>query len=692
MNKIKFITYTLIILIGMCLLASCEKDDDIGSSNAKVNVMYTDNDTINANSGYPHTTAIAKGTDMGDIKSIVFDNKIDVVFNPALNSDVAVVFEVPFDELKGSKFGLQEVTFTKNSGAVFTTEFNILQPPPAIKSSNPFDPERPAIGTPVTVTGTWFYDVESVTFGGQEVEFEVLSSTELSFIVPEDASGGADVIIESQVGPSEPKFMDIYLGFDVLLITDFDGNGLRPDNNWVTYGDFATFEYKNTDGIDGMYAELVWNGANANGYNGAQSDAGADLIEYTDPEQIHFAVDINCNGAVGTVVDFLVVDSDGGNWAYRHTFTADDVEQGWVTVSAPLSAFGANYDPSNQDSGDVNPSKINQVKVSISQGTDEMPAVMPSIVQYDNIRFHVYEGATVDPEPEPEPESATENLVLNGGFEEGDGDDFTNWTKQNGDDRMTAETTDVHGGSRALAVSNPMGGEPWHTQLMSTNMTTEIGITYTASMWIKGDSGTVRFSTTSSAGDLYGPDFSVSSDWQLYTWEFEANDTTTRLALDMGATAANYIVDDVSVAVNLIANGGFEEGDGDDFTSWTKPNGADRMTAETTDVYEGSRALAVSNPADGEPWHTQLMSANMTTEIGVAYTASMWIKGDADGGVIRFSTSEDTPQYGPNYTATTEWQRVTWTFTATSESTGLTLDLGESAGNYVVDEVKVIAY
>ena len=687
MNKIKFITYTVVTLIGMCLLASCEKDDDIGSSNAEVSVMYTDNDTINANSGYPHTTAIAKGTDMGDIKTIVFDNKIDVIFNPALNSDVAVVFEVPFDELKGSRFGVQEVTFTKNNGAVFTTQFNILQPPPSIKSSNAFDPERPEIGTPVTVTGSWFYDVESVTFGGQETEFEVLSSTELSFIVPEDASGGGDVIIESQAGPSEPAFLDIYLGFDVLLITDFDGNGLRPDNNWVGYGDYATLEYKNTDGIDEMYAELVWNGADANGYNGAQSDAGADLIEFTDPEQVHYAVDINCNGAVGTVVDFLVVDSDGGNWAYRHTFTADDVEQGWITISAPLSAFGANYDPNNQDSGDVDPSKINQVKVSISQGS----GVIPSIVQYDNIRFHVYEGAVVEPEPEPEPEPAAANLVSNGGFEEGDGDDFTNWTKQNGGDRMTAETADVHGGSRALAVSNPGAGEPWHTQLISDNMTTEIGVTYTASMWIKGDAGTVRFSTTAAAGAIYGPDFTVSSEWQLYTWEFEANDTAIGIVLDMGASAANYIVDDVSVAVNLVANGGFEEGDGDDFTNWTKQNGGDRMTAETTDVYEGARAMAVSNPGDGSEWETQLISDAMATELGIAYTVSMWIKGDADGGVVRFSTNEDTPQYGPNYTVTTEWQRVTWTFTATSESTRLALDMGASAGNYVVDEVKVVA-
>src|SRR5690606_30895302 len=152
-----------------------------------------------------------------------------------------------------------------------------------------------------------------------------------------------------------------------------------------------------------------------------------------------------------------------------------------------------------------------QVKVSISQGS----GVLPSIVQYDNIRFHVYEGATVDPEPEPEQEPTAANIVLNGGFEEGDGDDFTNWTKQSGGDRMTAETSDVHGGSRALSVSNPGAGEPWHTQLISANMTTEAGVTYTASMWIKGDAGTVRFSTTAAAGAMYGPDFTVSSEWQL---------------------------------------------------------------------------------------------------------------------------------------------------------------------------------
>src|SRR5690606_19216223 len=58
-----------------------------------------------------------------------------------------------------------------------------------------------------------------------------------------------------------------------------------------------------------------------------------------------------------------------------------------------------------------------------------------------------------------------ENLLLNGGFQAGDGDEFPNWAKFNGGDGITATTTDgeayIGRTLRAVAV----GGDPWRTEL-----------------------------------------------------------------------------------------------------------------------------------------------------------------------------------------------------------------------------------
>src|SRR5690349_14697609 len=90
-----------------------------------------------------------------------------------------------------------------------------------------------------------------------------------------------------------------------------------------------------------------------------------------------------------------------------------------------------------------------------------------------------------------------QNLIVNGSFEAGTGDIFTNWTKTNGAANLTAETVNIHGGLRALkAIST--GANEYNVQLQSDAITTIIGNSYEVSMWIKGTAGgnTVRFSTS----------------------------------------------------------------------------------------------------------------------------------------------------------------------------------------------------
>ncbi|WP_179021876.1 carbohydrate binding domain-containing protein [Winogradskyella forsetii] len=305
-----------------------------------------------------------------------------------------------------------------------------------------------------------------------------------------------------------------------------------------------------------------------------------------------------------------------------------------------------------------------------------------------------------------------ENLLLNGGFEDGAGDDFTNWTKNNGGDGMTATTAEgeaYFGRSlRALAV----GGDAWRTQLASDAVSVEVGVEYTLSMWIKaqsgtpGDGGNVRYSTAPDA--LYSGNYDITTEWQQIEWVFTTNTSPVSAVLDLGVIAnAVYFVDNVTLVATglsgpqpteILLNGGFEEGEGDEFENWNKNNGADLLTATTNpdEVRSGDRALrAVGFGTDA--WRTQLASDAVPTEDGVEYEVSLWIKGEAgtpgDGGSIRMSTGGNgDPQYQGDTTVTTEWQKVVWLLTANSTQTQIVLDLGATENAvYFIDDVSFLA-
>jgi hypothetical protein len=369
---------SFLFVLGILIFASCDDNETISS---KIDGIYAYNGATQetlSKKGYPGDVVVAEGEGLQGLKSIVFDNLVDVVFNPALNSNLSFSFVVPFNELKGSKFGKQKITFSKGNGETIISDFEILQPKPVLAN---FDPVRPKVGTPVSVKGEWFYGITSVTFGGVAVDFTRVSATLLTFVVPANAKAGADVIVTTPGGIATKK-LEIDLGFVVVDVTDFDGGGLRPNNNWYKYGDADNIFYSATAGISGNYAEYSWIGSKTNGYNGCGSGGGAYFLSSnaTDANKVFFVIDVNCNGAVGTEIVIYLADGDGGNWAYSYVIATT----GWQRIEAKIADFGANYDPSNQ-SADANPSQLNEVKISISEN-----GPVPSKAQFDNLGFKVY--------------------------------------------------------------------------------------------------------------------------------------------------------------------------------------------------------------------------------------------------------------------------------------------------------------
>lgn len=401
-------------------------------------------------------------------------------------------------------------------------------------------------------------------------------------------------------------------------------------------------------------------------------------------------------------------------WSCSDDDTVIELTQPQFTMTAPAGESGLftfeNTTPNKDEFYnfwvfEVGGSKVGDVNGPIQYEYDSSgPKIVTLTMVSSEIDLQTSQSVTVTLPPPPDVSFSInpENLVTNGYFDEGDGDDFTGWGKFNGADRIVEEKSDVLVGNRTVRVINPVSGNEWETQFVTDAFPTVNGEAYTASMWIKGAAASVRFSTNPGVGgDQYAGGYTATSDWTQYSWTFTANSTTTLLALDMGKDAGEFIIDAVEVVKgdtalplpsndSALLNGDLENGEGDDFTNWGKFNGSDRVTEELTDVLSGGRAAKVSNPVDGNEWETQFVSDAFDTDNGSSYTASVWIKGDPV--VIRFSTNPGVggDQYGGNYTATGEWTKYSWSFAANSDTTLLALDMGKTKGDFIIDAVKVV--
>lgn len=164
---------------------------------------------------------------------------------------------------------------------------------------------------------------------------------------------------------------------------------------------------------------------------------------------------------------------------------------------------------------------------------------------------------------------AAEELVANGGFEQGTGTTFSNWSVFNtgnpaGTSTVTtgSGTNEVRSGTRSMKVINPIGypGSQWRVQVASDFINTVAGESYTFSYWVKAQSpgGSIRLSTGTEGGGgpQYQGDQTIGTSWQQVTWTIVANSPRTRVLFDLGQAANTYFIDDASFKVVVQAPGG----------------------------------------------------------------------------------------------------------------------------------------
>ena len=334
-------------------------------------------------SGTPGELLKIEGINLSGLKQILLDNKLQVAFNPNLNSDVAIFFNIPnYDFDNPYNFGVQPIKFVTANG-VIDSQINIIQPAPVFAN---FSELHPKLGSKVTIKGSWFIDITSVTFGGNPLDYTLVSDKELYFTVPANATEAAHVVITTPAGstaivPAGPgvsntTFLDINFGFIEYLFEDFDGNGLYT-STWGFYGDAGSLSVT-AAGQTGNCAQYDYNGATANGYNGCQNnEAGAFLPKTaTVASKVTFKMMVNANA--GDSFDVIL-----DTWAHNFTLPTS----GWQEVTAVLDQFGSGYNPGNvaTDTKKVDPSGILQVKVTLPNNGSA------STIKFDDIKFKVQE-------------------------------------------------------------------------------------------------------------------------------------------------------------------------------------------------------------------------------------------------------------------------------------------------------------
>ena len=149
-----------------------------------------------------------------------------------------------------------------------------------------------------------------------------------------------------------------------------------------------------------------------------------------------------------------------------------------------------------------------------------------------------------------------------------------------------------------------------------------------------------------------------------------------------------------STSAEMLTNPGFESS----LNNWSIFNTGDPSGSATialsnavSEIHSGNSAVKVMNPTayTGSQWKVQMASQLVPTEVGKQYIISYWIKAATANGSIRISIQDQNTgnaQYQSDQIIGTSWQKISWTFTASSLQTRFLLDMGQTANTYFIDD------
>ena len=271
-----------------------------------------------------------------------------------------------------------------------------------------------------------------------------------------------------------------------------------------------------------------------------------------------------------------------------------------------------------------------------------------------------------------EPDTA---LIKNAGFETGTAAPWLFYAD-------SAIVSDAHEGNYALRVCAPSGS--YAKAARQENIPFEKNTDYVLTYWAKGDlntAGTKSYHTYVVGGNDYhnqlaSNSVTISSDWTLYTIEFNSGDYDygyINFSTGSSPDGSAIIVDDFLLEVapvieeGLIKNPGFETGTA---SPWTLSGGS----AIVTDAHEGSYALRVISTSS---YGSAVKQNDIQFEPNTNYVLTYWAKGDPNtAGTKGYHTyvvganDWQTPLAKNNIDITSNWTLYTLNFNSGDYTTG----------------------
>ncbi len=600
-------------------------------------------------------------------------------------------------------------------------------------------------GSPVSITGENFSEVQFVFVGNIQVDFTLEENT-ISFTVPDEAPVGMTTITLAMTENRRATYM-----FEVVLkpspvITSFDayvpvgsdlvikGSSLDNETSVTVDGITATivsvsdseltvtvpsgvneaaaieFEITTTYGTASPSTAFY---ARESEVANSDLEASGDGVPFADWELLNAG-----DGAITAITDgyggsrsMRVVPAGGNPWDRQVASTGVPLnfnEQYTIVMWAKGEAAGAQmrvsvsqYDGNGADYfyGETKELSTNWEqytwtftvsndlpthRVVLDMGMGTVP------IQLDQIGLVPGTIGAAGPA----------ELMPNGDFET----DLTGWTALNG--AADISTAEAYCGSQSMTATGA-GGNPWDTQIATDPLPLEEGTDYEIGFWAKaaGPDGVFRISMSQYDGNgsdfFYGPDIDVTENWTYYAFVVNAAAVPSgeyRLLFDMGATTQTFFVDGVSIKeyvapASLYANGGFEDG----LTGWESLNGTHEVS--TAESYSGSQSLTATG-AGGNPWDTQIASDPVVLTVDQDYKISFWAKAAGPDGVFRISMSQYDGNgadffYSRDLDIPEDWTYFSFVTTAQATASGdhrLLFDMGATTQTFFVDDVSVVEY
>ena len=230
MKKIFSANISLLPIIFVLLAITfnaCKKDSD-GSPESKAGTPVFG--SINPTEASGGKVVTITGSGLGDIRSIVFDNKnVPAVFSPNLNTDAAIIFRVPDTAFGGN----QNIILTNSAGKTLSVPFKVIALP-ILSTIWPTDFQQ---GSTVTITGNNLDDVTTVTIDGTEETATIVSKDRKKLVITMPASSvdNGKIKVTNASGSSVSAISLVNIDKAVAVFTDDFMNGFQ---SWSWGGTF----------------------------------------------------------------------------------------------------------------------------------------------------------------------------------------------------------------------------------------------------------------------------------------------------------------------------------------------------------------------------------------------------------------------------------------------------------------------